>query len=44
MPGRRVLLRREGGWIVVLREGADEAAGVSLPEAVALHVFADTPE
>jgi DtxR family Mn-dependent transcriptional regulator len=44
MPGRRVLLRREGGWIVVLREGADEAAGVSLPEAVALHVFADTPD
>jgi DtxR family transcriptional regulator, Mn-dependent transcriptional regulator len=44
MPGRRVLLRRDGGWIVVLREGADEAAGVSLPEAVALHVFADTPD
>jgi DtxR family Mn-dependent transcriptional regulator len=44
MPGRRVLLRREGGWIVVLREGAEEAAGVSLPEAVALHVFADTPD
>jgi DtxR family transcriptional regulator, iron-dependent repressor len=44
MPGRRVLLRREGGWIVVLREGAEEAAEVSLPEAVALHVFADTPD
>ena len=42
MPGRRVLVRREGDWIVVLREGADAAAGVALPEAVALHVFADT--
>jgi DtxR family Mn-dependent transcriptional regulator len=44
MPGRRVMIRRDGGWIVVLREGADEAAEVSLPEAVALHVFADTPD
>jgi len=44
MPGRRVLIRREGDWIVVLREGADEGTGVSLPEAVALHVFADTPD
>lgn len=42
MPGRRVLIRREGAWIVVVREGADEATGVSLPEDVALHVFADT--
>jgi len=44
MPGRRVLIRRDGGWIVVLREGADEGTAVSLPEAVALHVFADTPD
>jgi len=44
MPGRRVNARRDGDWIVVVREGAEEASGVSLPEAVALHVFADTPE
>jgi DtxR family transcriptional regulator, Mn-dependent transcriptional regulator len=43
IPGRRVLIRREGGWIVVVREGAGSETGVSLPEAVALHVFADTP-
>lgn len=43
MPGQRVLLRREGSWIVVVREGAEEATGVSLPEDVAAHVFADTP-
>lgn len=42
MPGRRVLIRREGTWIVVVREGAEEATGISLPEDVALHVFADT--
>jgi len=43
MPGRRVLIRREGEWILVVREGAEEGTGVSLPEDVALHVFADTP-
>jgi DtxR family transcriptional regulator, Mn-dependent transcriptional regulator len=43
MPGQRVRVRREGGRIVVVREGADEVAGVSLPEDVAAHVFADTP-
>jgi len=43
MPGQRVRVRREGGRIVVVREGADEVAGVSLPENVAAHVFADTP-
>jgi DtxR family Mn-dependent transcriptional regulator len=43
MPGQRVRVRREGGRIVVAREGAEEAAGVSLPEDVAAHVFADTP-
>jgi DtxR family Mn-dependent transcriptional regulator len=43
MPGRRVRVRREGGRIVVVREGAEEATGVSLPEDVAIHVFADTP-
>jgi DtxR family transcriptional regulator, Mn-dependent transcriptional regulator len=44
MPGRRVRVRREGTWIVVVREGAEEATGVSLPEDVALHVFADKPD
>jgi DtxR family Mn-dependent transcriptional regulator len=44
MPGRRVRVRQEGNRIVVVREGAEEASGVSLPEDVAVHVFADTPE
>ena len=43
MPGRRVRVRRDGAWIIVVREGAEEASGVSLPEDVAIHVFADTP-
>ena len=43
MPGQRGRVRREGARIVVVREGAEEAAGVSLPEEVAAHVFADTP-
>jgi len=43
MPGRLVRVRREGAWIVVVRDGAEDARGVSLPEDVALHVFADTP-
>jgi len=43
MPGRRVLIRREGPWVVVAREGAEESTGVSLPDGVAFHVFADTP-
>ena len=43
MPGRRVQARREGAWIVVVRDWAEEATGVSLPEEVALHVFADNP-
>jgi DtxR family Mn-dependent transcriptional regulator len=43
MPGRRVLISREGAWIVVVREGAEPSTGVALPEDVALHVFADTP-
>ena len=42
-PGQRVRGGREGGRIVVVREGAEEAAGISLPEDVAAHVFADTP-
>jgi DtxR family Mn-dependent transcriptional regulator len=43
MPGRRVRIRREGAWIVVVREGAEDSSGVSLPHDVAVHVFADTP-
>ena len=43
MPGRRVLIRREGAWIVVVLEGDEPSTGVALPEDVALHVFADTP-
>lgn len=43
MPGQRVRVRREGDRIVVVREGAGEATGVSLPEDLAVHVFADTP-
>ena len=43
MPGRRVLIRREGPWIVVVCEGAEPSTVVALPEDVALHVFADTP-
>jgi DtxR family transcriptional regulator, Mn-dependent transcriptional regulator len=43
VPGQRVRVRREGGRIVVVREGAEDTAGVSLPQDVAAHVFADTP-
>jgi len=43
MPGQRVRVRREGRRIVVVREDAEDGAGVSLPEDVAAHVFADTP-
>ncbi len=43
MPGHRVLVRQEGGRIVVVRDGAAEVTGVSLPDDVAAHVFADTP-
>jgi DtxR family Mn-dependent transcriptional regulator len=43
-PGRRVRVRREGARIVVVGEGAEETTGVSLPEDVATHVFADTPD
>ena len=44
MPGRRVRVRREDGRIVVVREGAAEVSGVSLPDDVAAHVFADSPQ
>ncbi|MDQ1535931.1 MAG: DtxR family transcriptional regulator, Mn-dependent transcriptional regulator [Actinomycetota bacterium] len=41
MPGQHVRIRREGAWIVVVREGADESTGISLPQDVAAHVYAD---
>jgi DtxR family transcriptional regulator, Mn-dependent transcriptional regulator len=40
LPGQRVRIRREAGRVVVVRDGAEEAAGVSLPAATAAHVFA----
>jgi DtxR family Mn-dependent transcriptional regulator len=43
MPGRLVRVWREGGRIVIVRDGAAEVTGVSLPDDVAAHVFADTP-
>lgn len=43
MPGRRVRVCREDGRIVVVRDGAAEVTGVSLPDSVAAHVFADRP-
>ena len=43
MPGRQVRVHREDGRIVVMREGAADVTGVSLPDEVAVHVFADTP-
>jgi len=44
MPGRRVRARREGTRIVVIRDGEQESGEISLPEDVAVHVFADTPD
>ncbi|MGN6634071.1 MAG: iron dependent repressor, metal binding and dimerization domain protein [Oryzihumus sp.] len=40
LPGRRVRIRREAGRVIVVRDGAEDAAGVSLPESTAAHVFA----
>jgi DtxR family Mn-dependent transcriptional regulator len=40
LPGQRVRVRREGGRVVVVRDGAEDATGVSLPETTAAHVFA----
>ena len=38
-PGERVVVRRDGDWVVVTHEGQPEAEGVSLPWEVAGHVF-----
>jgi DtxR family transcriptional regulator, Mn-dependent transcriptional regulator len=40
LPGERVVVRRSSDRVIAVREGADEATGVSLPDGVALHVFA----
>lgn len=40
LPGQRVEVRREDGRVIAVREGGQEAAGVSLPDDVAQHVFA----
>jgi DtxR family Mn-dependent transcriptional regulator len=40
LPGQRVEVRREDGRVIAVREGGLEAAGVSLPDDVAQHVFA----
>jgi DtxR family Mn-dependent transcriptional regulator len=40
LPGEQVEVRRHENRIIAVREGADEADGVSLPEGVATHVFA----
>ncbi len=40
LPGANVEVRRQDTRIIAVREGAVEATGVSLPEDVALHVFA----
>lgn len=40
LPGERVQVHRKDGRVVAVREGGPEAAGVSLPDDVARHVFA----
>ncbi len=40
LPGQRVRVRRQDGRVIVVRDGADDTAGVSLPVDVAAHVFA----
>jgi len=40
LPGENVEVRRRENRIIAVRQGAPEATGVSLPEDVALHVFA----
>ncbi len=39
LPGQPAQVRREGGRVIATRDGADEAAGVSLPDDIAVHVF-----
>lgn len=44
LPARRVRLRRTEGRVVVVGEGVDPAQAVSLPDDVAMHVFAMPPK
>ncbi|HET7476332.1 MAG TPA: metal-dependent transcriptional regulator [Dermatophilaceae bacterium] len=39
LPGAVVRVRRQDNRVIVVRQGAEEAAGVSLPTEVASHVF-----
>ena len=43
LPGSRVAVRRDGERVVAALEGAAEATGLSLPDDVAMHVFAAYP-
>src|SRR6476659_11237101 len=38
LPGQRVRVRRQDGRVIVVRDGAEDTAGVSLPVDVAAHV------
>jgi len=40
LPGQQVRVRRQDGRVIVVRDGAAETTGVSLPTDVASHVFA----
>jgi DtxR family Mn-dependent transcriptional regulator len=44
LPGQRVRVRRVDGRVIVVRDGAEDTAGVSLPIDVAAHVFAAAVE
>ena len=44
LPGQRVRVRRQDGRVIVVRDGAEDTAGVSLPVDVAAHVFAAAVE
>ncbi len=43
LPGSRIRARRDGARVVASLEGAEESSGVSLPDDVAMHVFAAYP-
>ncbi len=43
LPGSRVAVRRDGPRVVVALEGSAESSGLSLPDDVAMHVFAAYP-
>lgn len=43
LPGVEAVVRRDGNRVVLHRLGASEASGVSLPDALASHVFVVRP-